>query len=149
MISEAKLRQYGVPMAEVKGIVIHNTNTPRTAEKLAEWMKKSTDSRACHFFVDHKEVIQMLPLDWSAFNTGKGLDFGNTSCIAIEICTNPSERLQELGERKAIDLIKRLMKRYRLNLTDIYFHRDFDPSVNCPAQLLRKYGTKRNFLSQI
>ena len=147
MLPEAKFRQYGLPMDKPKGIVIHNTNTPLSAQKCAEWMTNSKTSRGAHYFVDADEVIQMLPLDWSCFNTGKGMDFGNTQCISIEICTDPSERRYEQGERRAIDLIKRLMKEYCIDLTGIYFHRDFNSSVNCPAQILKKYGTKQNFLN--
>jgi len=132
-----------------KGIVIHNTNSPRTARELAEWMKKTDEARGCHYFVDSSETIQMMPLSWSVFNTGMGNDFGNTQCIAIEICTDPSERKYLAAQSRAMELIKDLMAKYHLTESDIYFHRDFNPNVNCPAQILSRYKTKQGFLQLV
>lgn len=146
MIPRAKYRQFGRPKMTPEGIVIHNTNSPKTARELAKWMKQTDEARGCHYFVDSEETIQMMPLTWSVFNTGMGNDFGNTKCIAIEICTHPSERKYLEGQARAIKLIKDLMAKYHLKESNIYFHRDFNPSVNCPAQILRLYGNKQNFL---
>lgn len=145
MIPESKWRQFGLPNLKVKGIVIHNTNSNLSAEQLEEWMLNTKSSKATHFFVDYKEVRQVMPLDWSVWNTGMGMDFGNTHCISIEICSNPSNKLYEQGQSKAIDLIRELMSRYNLTEDNIYFHRDFQPNTNCPAQILTRY-TKAQFL---
>lgn len=148
MLPENKWIQYGLPNMEVKGIVIHNTNNQSwSAERLEQYMNETDFNAGTHYFVDHNEIRQVMPLDWSVWNTGMGMDFGNLHCISIEIVSNPSEKLYEQGERKAIDLIKKLMEEYHLTINDIYFHRDFNHSVNCPAQILKKYGTKQNFLS--
>lgn len=147
MIPKSLWKQHGLPNAEIKGIVIHNTNNQKwSAERLEQYLAESQRNAGTHYFIDHKEVRQVMPLDWSVWNTGMGMDFGNLHCISIEICSNPSNILYEQGEQKAIDLIKKLMKKYRLTTSDIYFHRDFNPTVNCPAQILKKYGTKQNFL---
>ena len=138
-----------MPNMTPKGIVIHNTNTSLSAEQTAEEMKKTDSSRGFHFVVDASQTIQMMPLDWSCFNTGMGMDFGNTSCISIEICSHPSEKKYLQGQDRAIELIRELMAKYHLTEKDIYFHRDFNPSVNCPAQILRIYGTKQNFLQKL
>ena len=151
MISERKQRQFGLPHATIKGIVIHNTNNQLwSAERLEKWLNEEcTSSQGVHFLVDHKEVRQVMPLDWSVWNTGMGMDFGNLHCISIEICSNVSDRLYLQGQAKAIELIKDLMKKYDLTTKDIYFHRDFQPNVNCPAQILRIYKTKERFLSEL
>lgn len=146
MIAEDKLPQFGVPMDEVKGIVIHNTNSQKSARELASLMAKSTSSRATHFFVDDKCVMQMLPLNWSAFNTGKGYDLGNTQCISIEICSSLSTERYMKAQDRAVQLIRKLMREYGLTDKDIYFHRDFDATVNCPAQILKRY-TKNQFIN--
>lgn len=148
MISESKWRQYGEPDAEIKGIVIHNTNNQQwSAERLEQWLEnENQSSNGCHYLVDHKEIRQVMPLDWSVWNTGMGMDFGNHNCISIEICSNPSNRLYLEGEAKAVGLIKKLMKKYHLTKSDIYFHRDFNPYINCPSQILKRYGTKARFL---
>lgn len=150
MISQSKWKQYGLPNAEIKGIVIHNTNNQLwSAEQLEMWLENDNETSACcHFLVGHTEVRQVMPLDWSVWNTGDGYSFGNLNCIAIEVCSNPSEILYEQGEDKAIDLIKVLMERYNLTINDIYFHRDFDNTINCPAQILKRYGSKKTFLER-
>ena len=150
MIPKEKWKQYGLPNMEVKGIVIHNTNNQRaSAADLEKWMIENNTSQGTHFIVDHNEVRQVMPLDWSVWNTGGGMDFGNLHCISIEICSNPNNRLYLQGQLKAIDLIESLMHEFNLTKYDIYFHRDFNNNVNCPSQILSMYGNKENFLSLI
>lgn len=148
MITREKWKQFGLPNATIKGIVIHNTNNQTwSAERLEKWMaEECVSSQGTHFLIDHKEVRQVMPLDWSVWNTGMGMDFGNTQCIAIEICSNPNNTLYLKGQERAIKLIRDLMKQFNLTKDDIYFHRDFQPNVNCPAQILKLYRTKSNFL---
>ena len=149
MIPKSKWKQYGLPNADIKGIVIHNTNNQTwTAKRLEKWLAvENRTSAACHFLVDADDCLQVMPLSWSVWNTGMGMDFGNLHCISIEICSHPSERKYLQGERRAIKLIKELMKQFNLTEKDIYFHRDFNPNINCPAQILRLYGNKQNFLN--
>ena len=149
MIPESKWKQYGLPDAQIKGIVIHNTNNQNwSAKRLEKWLiEENKTSASAHFIVDAEDTIQVMPLNWSVWNTGMGMDFGNLHCISIEICSHPSERIYLQGERRAINLIKELMKQFNLTEKDIYFHRDFNPSINCPAQILRIYGNKQNFLN--
>lgn len=148
MIPESKWRQFGLPNADIKGIVIHNTNNQLwSAERLEKWLSEECKtSQGCHFLVDHKEVRQVMPLDWSVWNTGMGMDFGNTSCLAIEVCSNPNNTLYLKGQDRAIELIWSLMKQFNLTKSDIYFHNDFQPNVNCPAQILKLFGSKQIFL---
>ena len=149
MISESKWKQYGLPEATIQGIVIHNTNNQfLSAEELEDWLENdSRGSNGCHFLVDHKEVRQVMPLDWSVWNTGDGYSFGNLHTIAVEICSNPDTNLYLKGQKRAIELIKELMQQFNLTAKDIYFHRDFQPNINCPAQILRLYGSKAEFLA--
>ena len=149
MLSEEKWRQYGVSGNKLRGIVVHNTNNQKmSAKDLEYWLENECrTSQGCHYIVDHEEVRQIMPLSWSAFNVGNGMQFGNTDCIAIEICSNPSTKKYLAGQSKAIDLIEELMEKYDLTCKDIYFHRDFQPNINCPAQILQLYGDKQTFLS--
>lgn len=150
MIPQSKWKQFGLPNAEIKGIVIHNTNNQNySAERLEKWLtEECKTSQGCHFLVDDQEVRQVMPLEWSVWNTGMGMDFGNLHCISIEICSNPSNIKYLAGQSKAVELIEELMDRYSFTKSDIYFHRDFNPNVNCPAQILKLYGTKENFIGK-
>lgn len=149
MISEAKWRQYGVPGSKIKGIVIHNTNNQQKSAKwLANWLENGNQgSNGCHFLIDHEEIIQVMPLEWSVFSVGNGMSFGNLDCIAIEICSNPCTKLYLQGQEKALVLIKDLMRKYQLKKSDVFFHRDFQPNINCPAQILNLYRNKSEFLN--
>lgn len=151
MIPESKWKQYGLPNADIKGIVIHNTNNQLwSAKRLEKWLiEENKTSASAHFIVDAEDTIQVMPLDWSVWNTGMGMDFGNLHCISIEIVSHPSNKDYESAERRAIDLINYLMEKYNFTKSDIYFHRDFNPNVNCPAQVLKRYKTKQNFLNQL
>ena len=147
MLPESKWKQYGLPGATIKGIVIHNTNNQnKSAEALETWLIENRTSQGCHYLIDKKEVRQVMPLDWSVFNTGMGLDFGNLHCISIEIVSHVAEKDCRKAEQRALKLIRKLMKQFSLTEDDIYFHRDFQPNVNCPAQIIRRYGNKQNFL---
>lgn len=149
MLSKKKWSQYGQAGSKIKGIVIHNTNNQfMDAEALENWLEnENKKSNGCHFLVDHKEVRKIMPISWSVWNTGMGMTFGNLDCIAIEICSNPSTKLYLEGQARAIELIKELMKKYHLTKDDIYFHRDFQPNINCPAQILKLYKSKAEFLA--
>lgn len=147
MLTESKWSQYGLPDAEIKGIVIHNTNNQKaSAESLEMWLEKSNTSQGVHYIVDYKEVRQIMPTTWSVWNTGMGMDFGNLHCISVEICSNPNRKLYLQGQDRAIGLIRSLMEEFSLTEKDIYFHRDFQPSINCPAQILKLYRTKAEFI---
>lgn len=150
MLPESKWRQFGLPDATIEGIVIHNTNIVKSASECEKMMlDDERSSRGAHYFVDDQEVVQAMPADWSVWNTGMGMDFGNLHCISIEICTSLSDRKYLQGQGRAIELIEELMEQFRLSKKDIYFHRDFKPDINCPAQILRIYGDKQNFLALI
>lgn len=151
MLPRKKWYQFGIPGNQKRGIVIHNTNNQgMNAERLEEWLKtECRTSQGCHYIVDDTEVRQIMPLSWNTFSVGNGLAFGNTDCIAIEICSNPSTKRYLSGQSKAIDLIIMLMDKFGLTSHDIYFHRDFQLDINCPAQILKIYGSKKNFIQEI
>lgn len=150
MLPESKWRQFGLPDATIEGIVIHNTNIVKSASECEEMMlNDESSSRGTHFFVDDQEVVQVMPTDWSVWNTGMGYDFGNLHCISVEIVSSLSDKQYMEGQRRAVELIESLMEEFHLKKKDIYFHRDFQPNINCPAQILKLYGNKANFLALI
>lgn len=147
-----KLKQYGIPrdLSDIKCIVIHNTsNYQMNAKQLLKWLEnENTTSKSCHFIVDDKCVVKAMPLDYVAWNTGVAYDTGNMNGIAIEICSNMDNEKYLSGEQRAVKLIKKLMKEYHLTKDDIFFHRDFCKDINCPANILSIYESKKNFISK-
>lgn len=151
MLTENKWIQYGNPrnVSDIKCIVLHNTgNTAMSARDLFDYLQNECKtSQGCSYVVDHNEVIQVMPDDWSVYNTGKGEDFGNLYGIAIEVCDNLNDNLYQQGQDKAVLLIKDLIKKYP-TIEGVFFHNDFAPRVYCPHIMLDRYGTSENFVYQ-
>lgn len=152
MLTENKWIQYGNPREEedIKCIVLHNSgNTFMSAQDIFDYLQNECrTSQGCTYVVDHEGIIQVMPDDWSVYNTGKGDDYGNRYGIAIEICDNLNDELYQQGQDLAVQLIKELMTTYNIPDTEIYFHNDFAPRTYCPHILLDRYGTSQNFVYQ-
>lgn len=148
MIDENKYTQYGEDGLDVQGIIIHNTSSPLSARELFKYLNEECKtSQGTHFFIDHNEVVEVMPLTWRTYTTGKGQDWAFNHCIAIEICSNISDELYLQGEERAVELIKSLMEEYGLSENDIYFHMDFNERYHCPNDILNKYTNKNEFIT--
>lgn len=148
MINKNKFIQYGFKREnEIKCIVIHNTGYYfDSARKFYDYMNNvDISSKGCHYLIDDKEIIEVIPLEYSVYHTGKGNDYACKFGIAIEIVSNIDKEKYLKGQKKAISLIKDLMKKYNLTKDDIYFHNDF-ANRYCPHQILDIYGSRNNFL---
>lgn len=140
--------QFGEKGMDVLGICIHNTGNSLSARENYQYMENTKLNLGTHFFVDDKEVIQAMPTNWKVWHTGKGRDWGNMHCIAIEICQSQSPSYLKAQER-AIQLIKELMDEFNLTVNDIYFHQDFNNQKYCPHKILDLYGNKKTFIKEV
>lgn len=146
MINKNKFLQYGFKRDnEIKGIVIHNTGTDLSARQVFNYLNKEKSSRGCHYLIDDKEIIEVMPIEYCVYHTGKGIDWACKNTIAIEIVSNIDDTRYLKGQARAINFIKELMEKYNLTINDLYFHNDF-ANVYCPSDILRIYGNKQNFL---
>ena len=149
MIKESKWNQFGAEGLEVQGIVIHDTNSKLSARDLFNWLDdECTTSQGCHFLIDDKENIPVMPENWKTWSTGKGNDYAFNHCIAVEICDCSDPEARAIAEKRAIRKIKALMKKYNLDKNRLYFHYEFNERTYCPHLLLDKYGTKKNFVEE-
>lgn len=140
------MAQFGEKGIEIKGICIHNTGNALSAKENYEFMKETRLNLGTHYFVDEKEVIQAMPLDWHAWHTGKGRDFGNMHTIAIEVCRSQSNiEIYLKAQSRAFYLIHTLISWFDLSLDQIYFHHDFNNRTYCPHKILDLYGSKHTF----
>ena len=146
----SKIHQFSIDnKAEfiVKGITIHNTNNELSAKDLYNRLVNSRTNASCHFLVDEKEVIELVPLTMPAMHTGKGYDFGNMNTIAIEICRSQySKSVYLKAQERACKLIAFLMHEFKLTENDIYYHSDFNNRVNCPHKIRELYSSKDEFI---
>lgn len=149
MIDQNKWLQYGEDGLVPKALCFHNTgNEQMSARELFDYLNNECKtSQGCHYLIDHNEIIEVMPLDWRVYHTGKGRDWAFKNCIAIEICSNLDNDLYKQGQDKAITLAKQLMETYNLSTDDIYFHNDF-ADFYCPKDILSKYGNKQNFIRE-
>ena len=132
----------------ILGITIHNTGNELSARDNYRRLEQLFRTNLCHYLVDEKEVIQTTQDTDIAYHTGKGYDLGNKYTLAVEICRSTCEDdIYLKAEKKAISLIKKLMKKYELKRSDIYFHCDFDEQARCPHRILEKYKNKEEFLN--
>lgn len=150
MIDKNKWNQYGEDGLKPNCITIHNTNNyDMSAKDLFNYLNNEcTSSQGCHFLVDHKDIIQVLPLTWKTWHTGKGNDYAFNNSIAIEICSNNNDEFYLQGQDKAISLIKELMTKYDIPKEEIYFHKDWNSTVYCPSNILNLYVNKKNFIKK-
>lgn len=117
-----------------KFITVHNTGTRATAKQGSSFYKRAMANKyaSVHFFVDNKDIIQMLPLDEVSWHAGDGKNGrGNRESISIEICEVGIH--QEKANQKAAELIRYLLKIYPY--TPIVPHR-YWIKKRCPRLLL-------------
>lgn len=94
---------YMVPI----GVTIHNTANDAPAINEAKCLQNDpSEERSFHFAVDDCEVVQILPINRTAWHAGDGLGKGNMRTIAIEICYSKSggERFEK-AEQNAAQLL--------------------------------------------
>lgn len=148
-INEKKLQYSLGKIKKISGITIHNTGNSLSALENANLMNNLEYPVSVHYFVDEDEIIKVLDEDEQSIHTGKAYDKGNTQTISIEICrSKSSEELYFKAQKRAVILIKLLLKKYKLNNNNIYFHNDFDNRVYCPHKILKDYGSKNNFIER-
>mgnify|MGYP002615105192 CR=1 FL=1 len=86
------------------GITIHNTANDAPAINEAKCLQNDpNEERSFHFAVDDCEVVQILPLNRTAWHAGDGHGDGNMRTIAIEICWSKSggERFEKAEQNAA------------------------------------------------
>lgn len=140
--------QFGFRGIKIRGICVHNTGNTLSAKENYELMENSKTNQGCHFFIDEKEVIQAMPLNYCVYHTGMGIDWACKHALAIEIARSQSSQLlYEQAEQKAVEYIKYLMDRYSLTTDQIYFHIDFNNRTYCPHRILDR-ETKKQWIER-
>ena len=150
MLPENKYAQFGFPREQILGITIHETgNTEMSARDLFDWMaNESRTNQGTHYFVDSEETVEVMPLNYGVYHTGKGMDWGNKYTIAIEICSSFSDEKYQQAQDRAVQLIKQLQNTYHIPNDMVFFHNDFNERVYCPKTILNRYGTSKSFVYQ-
>jgi len=117
----------------IKYIVLHDTgNVTDMALGNAKYFSVDGRKASAHYFVDDKEIIQLVEDTDSAWHVGKSLGkITNKNSIGIEMCRK-NNTVTEITEGKTIELVKFLMEKYNIAPENVVRH--FDASgKNCPA----------------
>lgn len=137
----------------IKYIVVHYTaNDGDTDEGNANYFQNHLVRASAHYFVDDDSATQSVPDNYVAWavggtrysnhlQTGGGKFYGlctNNNSISVELCDtvkNGSYGFTEDTMSNAIELIKRLMKLYHIDINRVIRHFDVT-GKNCPAPFI-------------
>ena len=142
---------------KIKYIVIHYTaNNGDTAASNARYFAGNRVSASAHYFVDEKEIWQSVADRDTAFHCG-AKRYRHPSCrngnsIGIELCSRKDSRgkfyFKEETVNKALDLTRKLMKQYNVDINCILRHYDVT-GKNCPAPFVETNSLWQKFLNSL
>lgn len=139
-------------LKELKGIVIHWTaNVSKGANAAAHFRYFNSAYRgaSAHYFVDDKQVIQLIPDDEVAWHVGDSIkksnlpirakfvpkgDNPNNYFIGVEMCMNSDSNQEEILKR-TIQLVTDLMLKYKLTKDQVVRHYDLT-GKDCPKMFV-------------
>lgn len=124
---------------KIRYIVVHDTGNPSKgagARNHFIYFDKPGRNASAHYFVDSKEILQLVEDVNAAWHCGDGRrKFGvtNRNSIGVELCVN-SDGDWEMTKKNAIELIKLLLYRHGLRKERVIRH--FDASLKlCPGRM--------------
>ena len=122
--------------SKIKYIVLHDTGNSKLgagANNHYIYFGGGYRGQSAHYFVDSKEIIQIIEDSNSAWHVGDGNGkYGilNVESLGIEMCINPDSDL-DITEKKALELTKYLMKKHNIPVERVIRHYDASRKV-CP-----------------
>ena len=123
---------------KIEYIVIHDTGNEApiaTAAAHFTYFNGGNRQASAHYFVDEKEVLQIIEDSDTAWHCGDGkgkYSITNQNSIGIEICINDGDYTTEIA--KTIELVKHLMKKYNVPFDKVVRHYDASRKL-CPAKM--------------
>ena len=134
-------------------IVIHYTANPSaSAYNHYLYFSRQNVGASAHYFVDKKEIVQILKDDWYGWHVGansyKHPECRNSNSIGIEMCIEKDWSLSEIVVEKTIQLTRMLMKKYNIPIQNIVRHYDVT-GKNCPAPFVSEPKRWEDFLARL
>lgn len=124
---------------KTKYIVIHDTgnkNKGANAEAHFKYFNGGNRNASAHYFVDDKEILQLVEDADSAWHVGDGkgkYGITNANSIGIEICVNVDGNYDK-AVQNTIELTKGLMLKHNIAIDKVIRHYDASRK-NCPASM--------------
>lgn len=127
------------PSRDIKYIVVHYTgNKGDSAYNNTKYFKTVNRRASAHYFVDENEVWQCVEDKDAAWHCGTSGKYYHTDCrnansIGVEMCNSVSKN--EVVERNTAELVRYLIKKYKLNSDRILRHYDVTHK-QCPLTMI-------------
>ena len=136
----------------VKYIVLHYTgNKGDTAKNNVDYFYGGNRGASAHYFVDDNSIWQSVEEYNSAWSVGDGhgkYGITNRNSISIEMCCNSSGVITEKTENNALELVKYLMSKYNISISNVVRHYDASRKI-CPNWSANNWVRWNNFKSKI
>ena len=136
----------------IKYIVLHYTgNKGDTAKNNVDYFYNGNRGSSAHYFVDDNSIWQSVEEYNSAWSVGDGHGIHgitNRNSISIEMCCNSSGNITEKTESNALELVKYLMTKYNISISNIVRHYDASRKI-CPNWSANNWNRWNNFKSKI
>lgn len=130
----------------IRYLVIHYTaNDGDTAYNNTCWFKYNSRGASAHYFVDENSIYQCVPDEHTAWHCGTMGTYKHPACrngnsIGIELCSRKDLKgnyyFKEQTVQNAIELVKMLMKKYNIPVTNVIRHHDV-VETPCPAPFVK------------
>lgn len=140
---------------DIKFIILHYVGAVSTAKNNAEYFYDKYRGASAHYFVDDKEIWQVVEDNDAAWAIGTDkyyTDARNSNSISVEMCCyymqNGNINVAKEVEEKAIELVKMLMKKYNIDVDHVIRHYDATRK-NCPAPFVSDQERWNNFKKKL
>lgn len=138
----------------IKYIILHYVGAVSTAKNNADYFYSTFRGASAHYFVDEKEIWQVVEDNDSAWAIGADKYYTgarNTNSISIEMCCykkNGKLDIKEEVVKNAIELTKYLMKKYDIDVEHVIRHYDATRK-NCPAPFVSDESRWQDFKKKL
>lgn len=140
---------------QIRFIILHYVGAVSTAKNNAEYFYDKYRGASAHYFVDDKEIWQVVEDNDAAWAIGTDkyyTDARNSNSISVEMCCyymqNGNINVAKEVEEKAIELVKMLMKKYNIDVDHVIRHYDATRK-NCPAPFVSDQERWNNFKKKL
>ena len=136
----------------VKYIVLHYTgNKGDTARNNVNYFYGGNRGASAHYFVDDNSIWQSVEDYNSAWSVGDGkgkYGITNRNSISIEMCCNSSGNITEKTESNALELVKYLMSKYNISISNVVRHYDASRKI-CPNWSANNWNRWTSFKNKL
>ena len=141
--------------SKIDWIILHYVGAVSTAKNNAEYFYDKYRGASAHYFVDDKEIWQVVEDNDAAWAIGANkyyTDARNSNSISVEMCCyymkNGNINVAKEVEEKAVELVKMLMKKYNIDVDHVIRHYDATRK-NCPAPFVSDQERWNNFKKKL